>query len=289
MISKIATLITSYNRKDKTLSCLKALFNCDLPVGYKIEVFLVDDGSNDGTGNTVKEKFPHVNVIQGNGNLFWAGGMNKAWREALRQKFDGYLLLNDDTNIFSSALIELINVHKYAFSKFKQGGIYVGSTKDPVLKSFTYGGHKLINNFSGRSKSVIPSGAIQRCNFANANILFVSRNVVDTIGVLDDRFTHSIADYDYTLRASKKGIPILVCPSYLGFCENDHGNNWLSDNSTLKKRIKYLKSPKQLAYKEYMFYIKRHFPFYFPIAFIKLWLKTLFPSIWDKYKVKNDM
>jgi len=88
-----------------------------------------------------------------------------------------------------------------------------------------------------------------------------------------------VADYDYTLLAGKRGILVLVCPSYLGACENDHGNNWLSANSTLKERIKYLKSPKQLAHKEYLFYIKRHFSFYFPIAFIKLWLKILSPSI----------
>ncbi|MBE0573823.1 glycosyltransferase family 2 protein [Candidatus Dojkabacteria bacterium] len=287
---KVAILITSHNRKGKTIACLESIKNLNYPLKILIDIFLVDDGSIDGTGEAVKAKFPQVKVIQGDGNLFWAGGMNRAWKEALKQKFDGFLLLNDDTILFPSALDEIIETHKEAQERYKQEGIYIGTTQDPTTHKYTYGGHKIINKFNGKSTPVIPEkGKSKECDFANANIMFVSKSVVDTIGVLCERFTHAVADYDYTLRVSKKGIPVLVCPSYLGTCEDDHGNNWLSANTTLKERIKYLKSPKQLAYNEYLFYIKRHFPFYLPIAFIKLWGKTFFPSIWDKYKIKNEI
>ena len=46
------------------------------------EVFLVDDGSSDGTGIVVKEMFPEITVIQGNGKLFWNRGMFYAWDAA---------------------------------------------------------------------------------------------------------------------------------------------------------------------------------------------------------------
>jgi GT2 family glycosyltransferase len=72
----IAILITCYNRKEKTLSCLAALFNCIVPDGYGFDVFLVDDGSTDGTSDAIKEGFTQVNIIQGNGNLFWNRGMH---------------------------------------------------------------------------------------------------------------------------------------------------------------------------------------------------------------------
>ena len=64
----IAVLITCHNRKEKTLQCLKALYKQEgLNSDYKMEVFLVDDASTDGTAVAVKDRYPLVNIIQGNG------------------------------------------------------------------------------------------------------------------------------------------------------------------------------------------------------------------------------
>jgi GT2 family glycosyltransferase len=261
------------------------LFEADLPENYEIEVFLVDDGSTDGSGEDVKKEFPQVNIIKGNGNLFWAGGMRLAWQEALKEDLDFYLLLNDDTILYPHALNLLMAAHNYAMEKFHQGGIYVGSTNDPKTKEFTYGGHKLLNRISVKSKAIKPQdNMIQTCDFANANIMLVSKNIVESIGILSNKFTHLLADYDYTLTANKKGFPILVCSDYCGTCADDHDKNWLSGNYSVSERMKYLFNSKHLAYHEYLYYIKRHFPLYLPIAFAKLWAKTLFPAIWDNLK-----
>ncbi len=114
--------------------------------------------------------------------------------------------------------------------------------------------------------------------------MMVPREVVKKIGILSADYTHSIADFDYTLRAKKAGFNVVVAPGILGHCTDDHGNNWKSSGVSLKDRIRYLKSPKGLAYKEYLHFIKLHFPSHLPVAFFKLWLKTLFPVVWDKFK-----
>jgi GT2 family glycosyltransferase len=114
--------------------------------------------------------------------------------------------------------------------------------------------------------------------------MLVPREIVRKIGILSEDYTHSIADFDYTLKAKKAGFKAVVVPGILGYCTDDHGNNWKSANVSLRDRIKYLKSPKGLAYEEYLHFIKKHFPSHLPEAFIKLWLKTLFPALWDKFK-----
>ena len=59
---KIAVLLTCFNRRDYTLSCLKSLFTaqkCYNEYGkdkLNLEVFLVDDGSKDGTSDAIRHK-----------------------------------------------------------------------------------------------------------------------------------------------------------------------------------------------------------------------------------------
>ena len=79
---KIAVLITSYNRREKTLTCLKNLMEQDEIPGLQLSIYLVDDNSSDGTTEAVRSHYPSVNIIKGTGQLFWAGGMRTAWREA---------------------------------------------------------------------------------------------------------------------------------------------------------------------------------------------------------------
>ena len=61
---------------------------------WKIDVFLVDDGSTDGTREEVGELSGsgsgsgngRIHLIEGDGTLFWAKGMELAWRTALKEE-----------------------------------------------------------------------------------------------------------------------------------------------------------------------------------------------------------
>lgn len=285
MKPKIAVLVTCFNRHLKTIECLDSLHIQMQGKEVGFDIYLVDDSSPDKTGTLVKERFPEVKVLYGNGSLFWVGGMRLAWQDALKSDYIGYLLINDDVLMSKKILADLLATHQYSLKTYQKGGIYVGSTKDPLTNKLSYGGRTLLNKYTGKSILTEPDPAKPiNCDFAHANILLVMKNVVDQIGILNQRFTQRLADYDYTLKAKKNGFPLLVCPMYGGICEDDHGKNWLSSEFTLTERIRYLKNPKHLAYEEYLLFMKWHFPYYMPIAFIKLWLKTLFPSIWNKLK-----
>ena len=283
-MNKIAVLITSHNRKEKTMHCLSALFSCELS-SWTIQVYLVDDGSSDGTSDMVKEKFPHVMIIRGTGDLFWAGGMRLAWEVASSGDPDGYLLLNDDTILYKDALATLLETHLAIIQKYGIRGISIGSTCDPDSGEFTYGGFKLKNKITSHVAAVQPDpNKMRRCDMANANIMLIPKEVALKVGELSKAFTHSLADFDYTLRASRAGIPVMVCKSYCGTCVNDHGNSWVSADQPLQARINYLKDAKHLAYQEYLHYMKIHFPLYWPVSFVMLWLKALVPGLWDRFK-----
>ena len=285
-MKKIAILLTCFNRKEKTLSCLRAVYNQKQEDShFLVNVYLVNDGSTDGTQEAVKFFFPLVNIINADGNLFWAGGMRLAWQTAINaDKYDYFLLLNDDTILFTDTLKNILNNNTSLTTKYNKRGITIGTTIDEALGKITYGGKKLTGNIFPTSYAVYDEKEAVDCDLGNANIMFIPNEVNEKIGILSNKFTHGIADYDYTLRAKKAGVWVMVSPGYAGFCSDDHGRSWKGGNVALKKRIDFLYSHKGLSYKEYLYFIKVHFPLNLPLAFTKLWLKTLFPFIYDRFK-----
>ena len=283
---RIAVLLATFNRRDKTLACLSSLFAQKSLEEVNIDVYLTDDNSTDGTQDAIKSNFSDVNVLKGTGSLFWAGGMRNSWSEASKRSPDYYLLLNDDTILDEFAVNKLLSFEVKHPDELP--AICVGSTFDPLTRRISYGGQKLFNKHKIQSFTVFSENEYLECDMANANIMLVPKAVFDNAGMLSEAYTQSIADFDYSLRASKLGFKVIVIPGVLGYCTDDHGNNWKSSNHSLRERIRYLKSPKGLAYSEYLHFIKVHFPKHLTAAFLKLWLKTLFPFIWDKLKVKQD-
>lgn len=283
---KFAVLLTCHNRKSKTLACLSSLFEAKLPSNYEFDVFLTDDGSTDGTYEAVREKYPHIHTIKGSGNLFWAGGMRLAWKTAKQQEdYDAYLLLNDDVVLHPDFLHNLIKTEEFSIAKTGKTGIYSGATIDEDTQKVTYGGSKIkTNHFVLKMDMLSPDTTPKECEITNANVLWISKEVVNKIGIFDDKYTHGIADYDYSYQAHKNEFPVYLAPNICGTCSDDHGKNWRKGNVPLKARIAYLKSPKGLAYSEYLYYIRKNFPMFLPYSFTMLWLKTFFPFIWDRFK-----
>jgi len=282
----IAVLITCYNRKQKTLQFLQSLVNQSAFDKEKIDIYLLNDGSTDGTPEAVASKYPFVKILNSPGNLFWAGGMRVIWEYAIAQKhYDLFLLVNDDIELFENSLERLLISYG---NLNKKGVVLVGSTLSPTTKKWSYGGYKLYNKKYSNHYHIEPDdNKVLDCHLANGNILLVDAATVNKIGVFLDSFTHFTADFDYTYTAHKAGIDLLVAPGYYAYCEDDHGARWLSGKHSLKERIKFLYSHKGLTYKEYLLYIKKHFPSDYFSSAAKLWLKTLFPIIWDKFKKRD--
>lgn len=293
-MKEIAVLLTCHNRKEKTINCLRSLYKAiDLINNQiKFDVYLVDDGSTDSTSQEIAKCFSEINIIKGTGNLYWARGMILAWETAIRAypNYDSFLLINDDVVFKDKFLFDLLDTHNYCLNQFNQSGIYVCSTMDPINSEMSYGGTLIIKKgIKVTSKKIIPTDIPTSCSMANANILMITKDVVNAIGVFDSQYHHQFADYDYTLTASRMGIPVLVCPEIGGYCENDHGKGWLSSDFTLNDRIKYLYSLNGLSYRDQIYYLKKNFKYQYPYYLIMLWLKTLFPFFWDKFKNESNL
>ena len=279
----MAILITCHNRQETTLKCLRALSGQILPDGVDFKTYLVDDGCTDGTGDAVSQQFPDVNVIQGDGNLYWCGGMRLAWTEAAKGDYDYYLWLNDDTLLLDNAIQAMLDTAKTVRKSHGQDGIVVGSTCDPDTGKQTYGGVQRIGKTLG-FRLIEPTDKPQCCDTMNGNCVLVPKAVARVTGNLSGRFTHAIADTDYGLRACKGGFSCWIAPGYIGKCRQNPSPDWTNPETSLRERLKNLYNPKGLPPRQWMTFAKRHVGWRWPLYVMKLWLRVLFPRFWAWFR-----
>ncbi|NEO87008.1 MAG: glycosyltransferase family 2 protein [Spirulina sp. SIO3F2] len=220
---RLAVLLTCFNRKSKTLACLQTLFAQTGLNETTLTVYLVDDGSTDGTSAAVASQYPAVNVIPGTGQLFWNGGMHRAFAEALPQDYDGYIWLNDDTLLYPEAITSLLKTAQKLAAQGETTAIVAGSTRDAQTQSFTYGGMRQISPLLPpfKVRPVEPIAVPQRCDMMCGNIVLIPRAVAQKVGNLDPKITHYAGDWDYGLRAKQVGCTVWIAPGYQGTCADN--------------------------------------------------------------------
>lgn len=280
-VKEIAVLLTCHNRREKTMECLRSLYLAfkNEYLEFRMSIYLTDDGSTDGTALAVMEKFNEVNIIQGDGNLFWAGGMRECWRAALEEKFDGYLLINDDTVIDENLFSAINETGIYSAKKYGIEGVYIGATINKDKDNITYGGSIITDKIFQKQQKLSPENRPIECDIGNANIMYVPHKVVEKIGILYNGYIHGSADYDYTLMAKRNDIPVLQMPGVLGVCDDDHNNAYDKFASlNIRQRIKFLLSPKGLKFSDKLIYMRRNFPYRLPLVIFMGLFKVLFPK-----------
>lgn len=258
---KLAILIPVFNNLDFTKLCLERL-----EVGIKradsklIEsvIIITDDGSTDGTGEWLANNKKDVKVLQGDGNLWWSGGINLAARYALEDIKADYILwwnndIEPDEDYFKNLYIRIQNNSDKNVIGSK---IFMKGTN----KVWGYGGY--FNQRNG-AKGMFGNWQDDSPEFNQPKLVdwlpgmgsVFSSKVFSDVGYLDEeRFPQYHGDSDYTLRAKKKGYSITVYPDLILF--NDVTNSGLRHDNTfkvLRKSLTSIKSNYNIK-KEWLFY-----------------------------------
>lgn len=273
----ISVLITSHNRRDKTLTSLRCLFLNQLSSKICFHVILVDDGSTDGTSDAVLSEFPDVEILKGDGNLFWNRGMHRAFSRAIKRDCDFYLWLNDDTVLDNDAIIKLVDTYKSLSLIYCDNFVVVGSTRDEHGK-LSYGGSVSTSRFRRfQYRKVWDSTVPVECEVMNGNCVLIPKSVVEVVGNLDPVFEHAMGDTDYSLRIRQAGGRVFLAPGFVGECSNNPVSNTFIDKKLSRSaRFKHIKSRKGLPVRSWLCFTRRHGGILWPVYFIWPYFKTLF-------------
>lgn len=205
--------IPVFNRLNLTRDCVESLLDSD----YRDFVIVVcDDGSTDGTGEYLRKHYPEIIVLEGNGNLWWTGGINMCLNYILQHasENDMVLTLNNDVIVGKEYLGEMMRAHK-AHPNALIGSLVVfkdNPTKIETAESI----HNWITARKGyANKFGDPVTEKHRGLKAVPKLcgkgVLVPIRVFNTIGLYDQTaFPHYAADEDFSMRAAKVGFEVLI-------------------------------------------------------------------------------
>lgn len=173
---------------------------------HPLRLVAVDDGSDDGTPARLaaERRFP-VTVLRGDGRLYWGGAMAAALRQvaAGRPADDDVVVLCNDDVRFDGAFIAT------GMRLVGPGELLLALGTDPATGQVSERGQVLDWRLRPRPPR---DGEAIAC--APTRGLFARWDDVRRIGnFAADRLPHYLSDYEWTLRATRRGLRIRTDPA----------------------------------------------------------------------------
>lgn len=244
----VSIIIPVFNGIDYTQKCITNLRAGISRTGseeYSVNIVIVDDGSRDGTSDWIKsQSLKNVYLLNGDGNLWWSGGVNVGVKYALQTLHADYILLwNNDVTAHESyftELFELLNSEN-SYRTILGSKIYTDSDLKTV---WSMGG--IFNPFTGKKYMLgmfaKDSGEFQKpvsVDWLPGMGTVIPVSVIEKTGYWDNvNFPQYHGDSDFTYRAKLNHFDIVVYPQLKIW--NDTTNTGIRHNLNFSKLYKQL-------------------------------------------------
>ena len=250
-MNKILVVIVTYNAMKWIERCLGSLRSSMLVP----DVFVVDNGSTDGTQDFIKKESLNIIFNQSEKNLGFGKANNLGLQYALDHNYDFVYLLNQDAWIFPETLGNLVelsikNPDYGILSPFQMNSDLYHIDSGFAVDACSWDSNPEIFSdfFNGKMSEVYPVKTVMAAHW------FITRNTILKIGGFSPSFPHYGEDYNYCDRVLYHGLKIGVIPSLR--VVHDRGSRKDSLNTRLK--IDYTSSIRNLSspfIKDPFFYI----------------------------------
>jgi len=232
----LSIVLVHFNSDKETSDCLKSL-TAITAKGFKYQVIVVDNGSKEPYRLSKQLDAEPFEVVRSESNLGFTGGNNLGIQYALQNfNSDFLVLLNSDTTVDPEFLSQLYHwakknprdglispkilfypgreYHSISYKAAERGRVlwYGGGSLDwPNLVAYHRGVDEVdYGHFDQQTSS----------DFATGCCVMIRREVLEKIGLLDERFFLYLEDVDLSVRAKQVGYQIGFCSSSVVWHKN---------------------------------------------------------------------
>jgi GT2 family glycosyltransferase len=217
----VSIVIISWKMKDLLKRCLETiyLFTKDI----NIEIIVIDNNSQDGTSEMIEENFPQIKLIKNPENRGVAPARNQGIKET---KGKYILILDADMELIDNSI-----KHLYDFMENHSEAGIVGCKlvdKDfnlqfsckrfPTLLAFLFRRLEWIDavkkseTLKNHTMKDWDHNEIKEVDYLIGACQFFRREIVDKIGLYDDKIFYGPEDIDFCLRIWKAGWKVFYYP-----------------------------------------------------------------------------
>ena len=197
-------ILLTYNKLEYTKICIESIRKFT-PKG-KYEIIVVDNNSNDGTLDWLKEQ-DDLKVIYNNYNAGFPKGCNQGIKIS---KGDSILLLNNDT-VVTPNWLNILDKTLYSSEKIGAVGSITNSCSNGQAINVNYNNIDEMINFS-KSINTYNENNHEFKLWLVGFCFLVKKNILNEVGYLDEIFTPgNFEDNDLSFRILEKGYSLVLC------------------------------------------------------------------------------
>jgi GT2 family glycosyltransferase len=220
----ISAIIVAHNSRIHLIPCLEWLHRA--LEGFKSEIWIVDNASSDRGPEEARRQFPWINVLRNEQNTGFARANNQGIGAASGKYI---LLLNPDTRLHISCvkmLVDFLERHAEvgivgpavyddeAYSSIQMSARGFPSFSTPLFHRYSPLTRIWKNNPWSRRylRSDLDRAGPSRVDWVSACCLMVRRDLLNGIGLFDERFWMFAEDVDLCRRAWQGGWEVAYEP-----------------------------------------------------------------------------
>lgn len=221
-LPKVDIILVSYNTVDYTLRAIASVYEETSHIEFNL--IIVDNDSQDGSVQQIKDKYPDITLIESGCNLGFARGVNLG---ASYASGDYILLLNPDTVVLDHAIDKLVSFAQ----KNPNNGIWGGLTLNndlsmnthnawaeesiPNLIFSTVGLNRIFKNscfFNHANYGCWKRNSVKEVDVLQGSFFLTSNNLWNKLQGLDEQFFMYAEEADYCYRAKKFDCQPIITP-----------------------------------------------------------------------------
>jgi GT2 family glycosyltransferase len=211
-LNRTAIILLNWNSFEHTSNCIHSLKKCK---GEAFDIIVVDNGSVDGSLQTLQHEFEDVIFLPNEKNLGFAEGNNRGFEYAIEKNYEYVMMLNNDVFVKPNFLVHLTNyMDVHPETGAIQPKIYFNNDRSKVWN----GGSKYANFFGWTYSNnyMRKEGRIQQeineVDWITGCALMVRTSILKEIGLLNKNFFIYYEDVDLSFRIKKAGYKLIFHP-----------------------------------------------------------------------------